>query len=384
MLPSSVIITREDLYAELWKSTLVNVSTKYGVNPWAIVKICRDQNIPRPCRGYWAKLAAGKKTRKPPLPPKDNAMPIKLGAGAKHANKSLSSLMKAIGNTKKKIKSVPDFSVHEKLENPHPIICKTRKVLKNNDKISFGYPFYNANIQIPFLSLDVSKEQRNRALCILDTLVKALSSLGYSIEPQSPDQLRVGVKIFGMHIDFKIYEMSQFVKNRPKFSRNMPNDDWGKIMEKHLTGKLCFKTNVWCGRELRQVWRDEKRKSLEAQLPDITDGLIALAERTKMVEEKRKREQEEYAIAERKREAENRARLAELARVEKLKSDAGAWRQSQQIRAYVEAARRKEARKSNTIQPGSEFAGWVEWALREADRLDPLSDVGSNENQASV
>jgi hypothetical protein len=51
------------------------------------------------------------------------------------------------------------------------------------------------------------------------------------------------------------------------------------------------------------------------------------------------------------------------------------WRTSQTLRDYVEAAKRKQVEQQGKVDPDSEFAQWVEWALQEADRLDPLRDT---------
>jgi hypothetical protein len=47
----------------------IGLSEEFGVSDVAIAKRCRRLNVPRPPRGYWAKIAAGRTPRKSALPP---------------------------------------------------------------------------------------------------------------------------------------------------------------------------------------------------------------------------------------------------------------------------------------------------------------------------
>jgi hypothetical protein len=55
----------------MWK-----LAPEYGVSDVALARTCRKLQIPMPGRGYWAKLAAGKRVRsRPPLPQIPNVGP---------------------------------------------------------------------------------------------------------------------------------------------------------------------------------------------------------------------------------------------------------------------------------------------------------------------
>ena len=53
-------LTRESLYAEMWREPMMKVAPRYGLSDHGLAKICEARNIPVPPRGYWAKLAHGK------------------------------------------------------------------------------------------------------------------------------------------------------------------------------------------------------------------------------------------------------------------------------------------------------------------------------------
>ena len=68
-------LTRKALYEKVWSTPMSRLSEEFGVSDVALGKVCRKHGIPRPGRGYWAKVAAGAKLRRAPLPKrKDDEM----------------------------------------------------------------------------------------------------------------------------------------------------------------------------------------------------------------------------------------------------------------------------------------------------------------------
>jgi len=64
-----VTLHRERLYAEVWKTPILQLAKKYGMSDVGLAKACRRLDIPLPPRGYWAKQAYGHTAEKQPLPP---------------------------------------------------------------------------------------------------------------------------------------------------------------------------------------------------------------------------------------------------------------------------------------------------------------------------
>lgn len=65
---SSQRVERESLYEEVWAEPMTTVAARYGVSSSYLGRVCEDLNVPRPPRGYWAQLVAGKAPTKPSLP----------------------------------------------------------------------------------------------------------------------------------------------------------------------------------------------------------------------------------------------------------------------------------------------------------------------------
>lgn len=121
-------------------------------------------------------------------------------------------------------------------------------------------------------------------------------------------------------------------------------------------------------------WTEDAERPLEGRLNDVIVGMLKevarkrereakWAEAARLREEVRRRELE---AAERRRQAEE-ARRKEEERVQALLDEAASWRRAADLRAYVAAYR--ETRKATATQ---EFDAWGEWALRVADKIDPI------------
>ncbi|MGS2724527.1 hypothetical protein ACVBEJ_12360 [Porticoccus sp. GXU_MW_L64] len=59
--------SREELFALVWERPATEVARELGISDVALGKLCRKLQVPKPPRGYWAKIAAGRKPRQPPL-----------------------------------------------------------------------------------------------------------------------------------------------------------------------------------------------------------------------------------------------------------------------------------------------------------------------------
>jgi hypothetical protein len=60
------VVSREELYELVWSTPMIKVAEKFTVSGSYMARVCSDLLVPRPERGYWAKLAVGKAPQKPP------------------------------------------------------------------------------------------------------------------------------------------------------------------------------------------------------------------------------------------------------------------------------------------------------------------------------
>lgn len=59
---------RKELYKQVWAQPVKDVAKTYGVSGPMLGRVCRALRVPVPPRGYWARVQAGQRVKKPPLP----------------------------------------------------------------------------------------------------------------------------------------------------------------------------------------------------------------------------------------------------------------------------------------------------------------------------
>jgi len=62
------MIAREELYELIWSMPMTKVAEKFSVSGSYMARVCSVLAVPRPERGYWAKLEFGKAPARPALP----------------------------------------------------------------------------------------------------------------------------------------------------------------------------------------------------------------------------------------------------------------------------------------------------------------------------
>ena len=54
------VLTRKQLYEEVWTTPVIRLAAKYGLSDVGFAKLCRRHSIPLPGRGYWRQEATGR------------------------------------------------------------------------------------------------------------------------------------------------------------------------------------------------------------------------------------------------------------------------------------------------------------------------------------
>lgn len=60
-------LSREELFALVWERPTCEVAKEIGISDVALTKLCKRLQVPKPPRGYWAKVQAGQTPRQAPL-----------------------------------------------------------------------------------------------------------------------------------------------------------------------------------------------------------------------------------------------------------------------------------------------------------------------------
>jgi hypothetical protein len=358
-----VIIDRKDLYTAVWSTPQKKLAQEYGVSDQAISKACHRSNIPRPGRGYWAKLAAGKTAHKLPLPLRGPGESDTIHIGRYEGQRRTEDDIIA------EIPSPPVYD--ETLEDMHA------RIVKMVGKVT--YPRTNAKthpIIQTFLTQDEARAREyvknpydwykphydtpveKRRLRLLNAIFLAAHSHGYkpsmSTSQYEHANRTASIMVGSQSVEFELKPI------KPKGRHN--NESSRKQQPLELTIQGANKESA-----TKQYWCDTDDARLELCLTDILIELIMTGERNL-----RQRAQHIYEwninyrndlIEKRKQQAIERERQEleaieneKKARIDKLLSDANELRQADNIRNYVQRVLEQHGEEDPDV------ASWAEWA----------------------
>jgi len=60
-------LSREELFALVWEKPTSEIAKDLDLSDVAVGKLCTKLQVPKPPRGYWARIEAGEKPRRPAL-----------------------------------------------------------------------------------------------------------------------------------------------------------------------------------------------------------------------------------------------------------------------------------------------------------------------------
>ena len=127
--------------------------------------------------------------------------------------------------------------------------------------------------------------------------------------------------------------------------------------------KLCKRNDIRQEEEAARIAAEKQAE--EAKRAEEQEKIRA----AKRAEERKRAEAQEKIRA-----AKWAAILAERAKVKKLRQDATDWRESRQCRAYIAAVRQDAVTRGLDVGDESEKGKWLQWATKQADRLDPFKE----------
>jgi hypothetical protein len=215
------------------------------------------------------------------------------------------------------------------------------------------------------LDVKVGPNSVERAARLLDALIKALEARGYAVSAGEGKPPKTWVAILGERVSLRLEEVVERREKVQSFFHHRHEYD-------HVpTGRLTLRIDDALGWGYRRQWSDGK-KLLDGQLNAVVAGLVAAAETSRAVREANEQRERERREEERRRQEAERRRREEEARLLDFERKLAGWEQAERIRAFAAAVREDAVRRLGAIPPGGELDRWLAWALRRADRLDPL------------
>lgn len=377
-------MSRQQLYDLVWSAPLRALAKRFEISDVALAKACRRADIPLPGLGYWAKRAANKPVMQPTLPRRGlgQSGEIEIGRDRYHYHRQSDEEILASPVppppafedsldevARRACEMLGKRKIAASLASPHPAIARLleddearrKKQQESKWPSIFDAPRFESPLQ-------------RRRLRILNGLFLAWARCGclpsLSVRRYDEEQY-IGVRVGDQHVSFSLDVAGTPSRRYPQKKSDDP--------KARLVLKLGWHQPP---DDIVSLWQDQENKPLEDQLHEIAAGVLiagerayrAGAERSYKWQVERKRELEEKL----RREHEERLRKArehreklEKARRDQLLSQTAAWRQAAEVRAYVKAfiESRPAARNPDDTQA---LEVWAQWALAEADRIDPL------------
>lgn len=376
-MSNTMTIKRSKLHELVWREPMSRLAKNYGLSDVGLAKICRKHDVPCPPRGYWAKKQHGQAPAQIPLPESNGDPVIELNDPADPRTAAVAERQAAARRIAAREQGEGPIVVADSLRGAHELVSRANQELQGARTTDHGLivaPEQRA------LDVTTSKASLRRALLIMDALLKTLERRGYKVE------VGPAVTVLGELLRFSISEQLETKRERCDDDEINLESSYSfahsRVKEQTVpSGRLTLKIGdggtYWTS-GTRHTWRDTVKHRLEDRLDGFVGGLVQMAARLKQHHEEQQRQmelrrQEEQRREEAARQLAERRKLykAEKARLETLLTQAESWRRSKLIRELIEAVRQSQSA-PGPIEPGSQLAQWIEWATKQADRLDPL------------
>jgi len=332
---------RQSLYYLIWSKPFNSVAADFETTSPILRQVCMDNKIPIPWQGYKPKRDDD---RRVPLPINTQEHNFNIAAAIKNAQATL--LYDG--------ESESTFIVQKHLVEPDKIIIEAQKSLRSDFQL-YGM---DEMVRTDFdrLTIRSSKNNLDRAIRIMNTLVKIWYGRGYRVTPQDKETL-----IYVREVSFTVglRELTKVLHEK---------DNYG-MRRFESTGQLCFKVNGW----LEKEWHDGKIP-LESRVKEIVDHMEVAARDLERIWADNKTRQEEEAKQEQIRinQIQNDKRESEA--FETLVREAQRWNELNILDKYLD-----EISRHTSSSPA--FKQWISWARNRRKLFDPIIKRRSlNEN----
>ncbi|MET3008355.1 hypothetical protein ABXT00_03135 [Stenotrophomonas koreensis] len=349
--------TREDLYKMVWERPVLVIAKEIGVSDVAVAKACRKAEIPLPNRGHWAIVKAGRAVNPPPLPkPKPDQPDSVWFTVLENPLPKLPKVEISVG---------PLIKVPTELVKPHRLVAEL-KAAANGQKEDKGVIPLNYH---KFLRVRTSTAQLERALILMDTLIKQFEYKGCKVRvseksAQTELVLKEGTIVFRLDERTKQTPPPQPPPRPPGRRGEHHYEPWRPAYILVGTGEFTLEFSGGIS-SCPSTWKDRIKASLEAQLHEVISAIPSwdaalLSNRIQREErEAKEREAEKRCVA--------AARAQEILRLQRVRlvNNLRAWEQAERLRRFIAAFEQKG-------DQGPEAQAWLEWAHRQVQTLDPL------------
>lgn len=385
---------REALFQQVWAEAMTKVALRYGVSSSYLARVCERMNVPRPARGYWAQLEAGKAPPQPALPelrPGDELTWSRDG-GNQHTPHAL--------NAPRVRRALPKPPADDaastrrpaaRLPKEHPLLVGARRHFEGVRESDSGYL---RPTKRRLVDLFVSEGSLDRALTVANKIFRALETHGHQVTfpptdqhlgrptvderskggrdrdgygswgPDRPTVVYIGTVAIGL----TIFELSdeievQYLDGKYVPLRQVPIERRHGLLARNAwitrrdmpSGKLCLRaSSPYTVATWEKQWREARKGELTSLIPEIVAELEASAvtvaalveEGEHRAEQQRREWQRQLEQWEREQAARRDAQHTKESR-EELSAIIAAWAGAKSVESFFEDVERRAEALSN-------------------------------------
>ena len=385
------LFTRRQLYERVWSEPMTTLAKSLAISGVGLAKACRRGDVPVPPRGYWARLNAGQRVARTPLPRRAPGAwdRVNVGSGRPQVfQPDGNDGNDGDGDRLKGNELPPEPPVYD--ETLEAVEARIRQDLPAKFRFVRGFDAAHPQIARLLREDDERREAmtksryafdkpcfenrfEQRRLAFLSNLFVLLGRLEVQGSARGREGRELCAHVGDQYVKFRVETLATL---RP---RKRPTDTKSEPMA------IEVEVARWQHgeREERLFWCDGEDGKLEDRLREIGVAIVLTGERQYRKSLQFSYEWNRHSFEERieqtrkdREEAEQQKREARLQaekdRVVRLFALVSARQQAQQIRAYVD-----DVLSSPDAVAGRAFDGerdaWIGWARSVADQLDPLA-----------
>jgi hypothetical protein len=358
---------REELYEEVWAEPVTKVAKRYAISDVGLRKICLDLEVPLPPVGYWAKLAAGRAVKRPPLGTTKGPTTYRRSRYVAPLDDEFDARYReSLEEDLPHRPAIPNLPLRTSLEDCLPLTKRVAKKLEGKVRDARGWQLCDGP---GLVCVAASQANSFRAVLLLNLVLESLLAAGYALSASAKGDGPVFASILDLNLSFNVRERSRREPMPLTREQRQKNEEVGfnfhtQQYEYHPTGEFDIAVTAPNSSYELAKTGDSRSASVETKIVAFIGRLRELAIRRSVkaeIDAKRQVIAEAKAAEERHQAEIRRNALERLKRVEEWATQLDRANRLRSLADKFEIE--KLASKDGVIDAG--------WIRRAADWLDP-------------
>ncbi|TDY24589.1 hypothetical protein B0G81_5028 [Paraburkholderia sp. BL6665CI2N2] len=198
---------REELYEQVWTEPVTKVAKRYAISDVGLRKICLDLEVPLPPVGYWAKLAAGRAVKRPPLGTTKGPTTYRRSRYVAPLDDEFDARYReSLEEDLPHRPAIPNLPLRTSLEDCLPLAKRVAKRLEGKVRDARGWQLCDG----PGLVCVAASETNSfRAVLLLNLVLESLLAAGYALSASTKGDSPVFISILDLNLSFNVRERSR-------------------------------------------------------------------------------------------------------------------------------------------------------------------------------